>query len=234
MSDPEIEFYTRISDDITLEERYRLFQRYAENLGFDETYYGRRVYDEKHQASLQGFQIWDPAWKDVYDGENYIESDWAIAAIRTSTHGFRFDPPKRDLSKAEAAFTKDAQAYGRLNGFAIPLARANGLVAGLSATSSESRPTDEQINRLTAAAKLFDHVMAAYHADKMSEIAGLTEREVQLIRLHCDGYSAVQIARATGTTAQWTRKSFMYIRDKLGITNNNQLIVKAIAMGILT
>ncbi|MDJ0920605.1 MAG: autoinducer binding domain-containing protein [Henriciella sp.] len=233
MSDPDIEFYSRIADDIPTDKKYRLFQRHAENLGFDEIYYGRRVYNERHQAEMRGYQIWDPVWKEIYDGENYVEADWAMSAIRNVKHAFRFEVPQREMTAAEQAFTKDARHHGRLNGFAVPLATANGLVSGLSATSRESRPTDEQINRLIAASKLFDHVMAAHYSEQMSKTAGLTEREVQLVRLLCDGYSFVQMAHATGRSDQWIRKSFMIIREKLGVNNNNQVLVKAMSMGLL-
>lgn len=233
MSDPDIEFYSRISEPLPTEEKYLLFQRHAANLGFDETYYGRRTYNERHELEVKGYQIWDPVWKEIYDHQNYADADWAVTAMKQATCAFRFDPPKRELAGAELAFTTDAQYYGRLNGVGVPLARANETISGLSATSSERRPTDEQINRLVAAAKLFDHVMAAEFAKKMSDASGLTQRETQLIRLLCDGYSFVQMAHATGNSDQWIRKSFMRIREKLGVTNNNQVLVKAMTMGLL-
>lgn len=233
MSDPDIEFYSRIADSIPADEKFRLFQRHAENLGFDETYYGRRVFNKRHESEVRGYQVWDPVWKEIYDTENYVNADWAMQVLKDATTPFRFDPPRREMTKAERAFTKDAQHYGRLNGFAVALARGHNVISGLSATSTVSRPSDEQINRLTAAAKLLDHVMAAHYAADMSKSVDLTEREVRLIRFLCDGYSSVQMAHAMGRTDQWIRKSFMGIREKLGVVNNNQVMIKAMTMGLI-
>jgi len=149
MVDADTDFYDRISDDISVSERFALFHAYAENLGFSDAFYARKTFDPNNPASVIMFKHWDPEWLEIYQAKRYDRIDWSIKAARNRQTAFGFERPDYGLSKPERGFVKEARHHKRLNGFALPFRGALGTVAGFSVTGSIKPPTKEQINRVT-------------------------------------------------------------------------------------
>ena len=226
-SDPSVEFYSRINKSISLNKKFELFHRHADAIGFTDVYYCRYSYDHLHELVPTVFEVLDPDWAEKYQAEGYAEVDWVRNEILKSPYPIRFDEPKRPLTPQEDAFLKSAHAHGRMNGFAMSFRSSGKTPALFFALSTKARPSDEQIGRVSAAACLFDLVVAAELAKRTAKTVGLTPREINLIRLLEKGYSSVQIAGIVGSSEQWIRKSFMSIREKLGVGNNVELVLRA-------
>jgi len=233
MVDAATDFYSRISDDISVSERFGLFHAYAENLGFSDAFYARKVFDPDDPARVIMFKQWDPEWLEIYEAKRYGRIDWSLKAARNRQTAFGFERPDYELSKPEREFVKEARHHKRLNGFALPFRGALGTVAGFSVTGSIKPPTAEQMNRVTAAGQLLDLVMRSGAAAMSAKAAGLSFREVKLVQFLCEGYNMVQIAHTVGSSEQWIRKSFMQIRGKLRVGSNPELVLKAHALNLI-
>lgn len=227
------DFHAQIDSDLSVEKKFSLFHDFAQNWGFTDVFYARRAFTREEPQKRIIFKRWNPVWEDIYKTKRYDQQDWALKSARMRDKAFTFRDSAVDLSKQQAAFMKDAEHYGRLNGFAMPIKGLGKTVAGFSATGSDGKPMAEQINQVKAAGFLLDNTLAAEIKALTLEDIGIKYREIKLIRMLGQGFSMVQMAAVSGRSEQWIRKSFMGIRETFGVGSNSEVLVQAMRLGLL-
>ena len=180
------------------------------------------------------FIQWDQEWAEAYECGDYEDHDWVRNTIMEWTGVFRFRDTVCAKNEKQAEFIDLTRRFGRMNGIGIAFRNGSIVPGGMSAIAvNQAELTEEQVNRMHAAANLFDLVIAADLASRTAQTLGLTPREVRLLRLLARGQTAVQIAKLTGSSEQWIRRSFMTIREKLWVGNNVELVLRANALQLI-
>ena len=70
-------------------------------------------------------------------------------------------------------------------------------------------------------------------SDKPSEVARLTEREQEILKLFAEGMSYAEIGEARGNRPLTIRNAIYRIRDKLGAKSSQEMVVWAVRNGLL-
>ena len=70
-------------------------------------------------------------------------------------------------------------------------------------------------------------------SDRPSEVARLTEREQEILKLFAEGMSYAEIGEARGNRPLTIRNAIYRIRDKLGAKSSQEMVVWAVRNGLL-
>ena len=178
---------------------------------------------------------WNPEWAELYDAKNFRTWDQAMKKGRTADGPFLLRQPEAEIqSSKQREFYKAAEAYNRLNGFAVLFRSGFKPVSGLSATGLDRAPPNELILVTAAMGYVFNLLVAETVSRSACDALKVTEREYRLLRMMADGRTHVEVAKILGITEGWAHKSYAQLRAKLGVPTDPALIRIALEAGILT
>ena len=216
------------------------------HFGFDSFMYGVAISPlPDNDSCIYAFTTLPVEWVIRYDQKAYIEIDPRIADAWDRTMPVIWDQATmRGRGPAVDAFLDDAMAHGVASGVCMPLPDALGtrrIVVFNSATPELSSARRQQIARdlgdMLVFANYFHEIfMRAVVAKQIPPKAvgmRLSAREIECLRLAASGFTTEIIAKKLGIAARTTQFHFDSIRSKLGATNRQEAIARALREGLI-
>ncbi len=214
------------------------------HFGFDSFMYGVAVSPvPDHDSCIYAFTTMPMEWVVRYDQMAYIEIDPRVSGTWDRTVPLVWDQMAvRGKNPAVDAFLDDAKAHGIASGVCLPLHDETGTRILVAFNSSIAILTEERQQQI--ARDLGDMVVFAnyFHEIFMKEVvikgiptkvAGmkLSLRERECLRLAAGGLTTEAIARRLGIASRTAQFHFDSIRSKLGATNRQEAVARAIREG---
>lgn len=216
-------------------------------LGFDSFMYGTGIATRpKSELKSYVFTTLPREWVVRYDARGYIEVDPRIKHIFDGAMPFVWDQrSERGQDAATDAFLEDAAAQGIASGVALAVyCSSEGGHVGVAFNSSH--PEIDEVRRLEIARNLGDMFLLAvyFHEFFMKNVIGrgvppafegipLTARERQCLVFGSHGFTSKEMAAELHISERTVEMYYSHIRSKLGVSNRQEAIAKAIECGLI-
>lgn len=210
------------------------FDHFSDQLidyGFTDVFYGRLGLGSGEPIVMTR---WNKEWSELYSARRFETVDWALKTGKRSDGPFVFSEPSEIITRHEKEFAKAANAYNRLNGFAVPFRVSGQPIAGFSATGLDRRPSEGVVFALAAMGYVLNLSISGQLAADVCKATEVTPRQVNLLRLLGDGLTHVEIAHVLGISEDWAHKSFARLREKFSVRTDAALIKHVMEIGLLT
>jgi PAS domain S-box-containing protein len=137
-----------------------------------------------------------------------------------------------DVATDAASWRRDAAVAGISSAVAFPAVGPAGSVAVLSFYSFEQRvPSAELLRTLTAIGGELGRFLSLRRAELGPR--PLTDREIEVLRLAAEGYSAPRIAERFVISPHTVRTHFQHIYEKLGVSDRAAAVAQALRTGLI-
>jgi len=133
----------------------------------------------------------------------------------------------------EPATSPLAQACAASLAVAVPLHTPSGKCYGLILLGTRTKPSDQELATLAYEAAV---VFQRYYETILSldSVAGLTDREIQIVRWTSEGKTSGEIAIILGLSEHTINSYTATVLRKLQVVNRAQMVATAIRSGVIT
>jgi len=180
---------------------------------------------------------WPPEWLQYYRSSRFIEKDPILSALRIYREPFTFGDIVRDrrFSKLDRESLRAAAENGWARGFAAPFPRSGahfGLVTMLGRAG-------EMDDALRAPLTVICHLLLS-HARRIALVGdfamppmGLSQRQLEALRLVCTGCSDSEIATALKIAKPTAHAHVEEARRRLAARNRAHMAALSVAFGLV-
>lgn len=220
----------------TPEECGALFAEAIAPLGFD-TFASGEVDLVDRGRSVFHVIGWPESWRQFYVASGLIERDPVVAEIGVRTEPFTWTDLRksRKLSMAGTQALDRAAASGWTEGFVVPLPQASGRI-GLVSLAGHRDCTDPAERDFLALICICLHsyvrTLVGRHGFAVAP-AGLTEREIEAVRLIAYGKSDAQIGHDLGVATSTAHEFIEKAKRKMKVRTRAELAALAGSYGIV-
>lgn len=205
------------------------------NLGFDYCAYGMRLPYPLSSPETFMLNNYPEAWQLHYQQMNYLASD------PTVLHALKYESAVvwSDIFAEAPLFWEDAKAFGLAVGWARPCRGKHGVLSMLTLargaeplSASELNLKETKLNWLAQASH--EAMIRQVLPELLPEMkAGLTDREIEILRWSADGKSSGQISDILLISENTVNFHMKNSISKLRASNKTGAVVKAALLGIL-
>jgi LuxR family quorum sensing-dependent transcriptional regulator len=180
---------------------------------------------------------WPERWRQFYFASGLIERDPIVNELATRREPFTWSDLRNDrkLKRAGRDALDHAQAAGWSEGLVVPIAQAGNRVGLVSMVGSCERLDDGPKAFLTMISySLSAHVRTLTSREGFAAPpAGLTDREIEAMRLVAEGRSDSAIAAAMGVAPSTAHEFVEKAKRRLHAGSRAELAAIGVAMGII-
>ena len=187
--------------------------------------------------AVQHLTHWPEPWRDAYVTSGLAKRDVILEALARRRTPFTWRDLRADpaLSRPGQRALDRAMAAGWPDGFAVPIPVSAGRV-GFVSMLAQRAPMDHAIlpTLHLMASRLFDHVRTLIaRAGLPVRPMGLTDREIDCVRLIAAGRGDRAIAEALGIAPSTAHELVEKAKHRLGVRSRTRLAALAAAYGII-
>ena len=215
-------------------------------LGFETFVYAMQTGPSFHRESLGYYYTTAPQeWAVLYDQQAYLEVDPRVLNCWSSAIPFVWDQVSEKGKGARSdAFLRDAAKYGIASGVAFALhdARHAHAIVGLSSAIEViddvcRAQIAKNIGEILLLGHYFHELFARAVIERgiapLSQGAPLSSRQRECLTLAAHGQTTEDIAEKLQISERTVLFHFSDIRSKLGASNRQEAIAKAVAAGLI-
>jgi DNA-binding CsgD family transcriptional regulator len=215
----------------------RLFADVIAPFGFTASAGGAFVTSRLGAASIFYFQMWPPAWLQLYQRENFVNHDFLVAEARSCMVPFTWREAKerRVLTLGEKRVWQAVLDFGWREGLGIPIHGPRGYL-GLIVIASEATDIPLPLRHHLTMLALLAHERCRFltpEAAPPGMPANLTSREIECLRFVAGGLSDVETAKQLGLSVTTVKEYVDAVRTKLGARSRSQAVAILAAAGML-
>jgi LuxR family quorum sensing-dependent transcriptional regulator len=182
---------------------------------------------------------WPDAWSDRYTSQHYVRIDPVIQRTLLSDNVFVWSEELQNVNvdRKGISFMKEAQDFGFVNGFSVPIHSIRGFRAIVTYASDRVELSREARGAL--------HMISVYAHNKLKELkmggktplmqrsVNLTPRERECISWCSEGKTAWEISTILGISERTVSHILENAQRKMNTTNRTQLIAETIRAGLI-
>ncbi|MET0266474.1 MAG: autoinducer binding domain-containing protein [Duganella sp.] len=213
----------------------------AQNLGFDKVLF---AVIPQPKASLTDVYLrsnYPGKWRTAYDSQNLRAADPTVEHCFKASSPFVW-VPESFKSGAQSDLYEEAAAHGIKAGVTLPIHGVGGELGMLTCVRDQSAgsafKTDlgQQLGNLTLLRDIaFDTMRKYMHAPPpVQEAPVLTARELDCLQWMVAGKTAWEIGRILSISEAGVNFHIGNLRTKFGVTRRNDVVIKAIRLGLVT
>lgn len=230
------QFQDAIGQCQSIEDVARLLREAIAPFGFTACAAGAFLPADRGPEPRFFFQDWPQDWLALYMERNFVAVDYGVAEARRRLEPFSWNEAKaeRDLSRAEQALWDEANRWGWLDGFSVPIHGPGGYFA-IVTMARESEGVEASLRLHLRMLSLLTH-------DRCRELAGLgsvsdlaeplTARELECMRWVAAGKTDPEISEILEIGAATTKTHIEGARRKLGATTRSQAVARLVFAGL--
>jgi len=215
-----------------------LFRETIAPFGFDTFACGELDFDDRQRSAFYLID-WPDAWRRFYMTSGMIERDPVVEALATHSEPFTWSDLRADgsLSPAGANTLAKATAFGGwVDGLVVPVTRSGRKVGCVSMVGRERGMKPEVRAFLSLiSVSLHGHVRSLSSCNGFPiPPSGLTDREIECLKLVARGKSDREISRALSIAAATAHEHVENAKRKLNAGSRSEAVAIAASLGIVT
>jgi LuxR family quorum sensing-dependent transcriptional regulator len=182
---------------------------------------------------------WPSAWAERYMNRHYVRVDPVIQRTQLSDNAFVWSEElgKVTVDRKGLDFMREAQDFGFINGYSVPIHSIRGFRAIVTYSSDEVDLSREARGAL--------HMISIYAHNKVKELktggkaplikrsGNLTPREKECISWCSEGKTAWEISTILGISERTVSHILENAQRKMNTTNRTQLVAETIRAGLI-
>jgi LuxR family quorum-sensing system transcriptional regulator CciR len=180
---------------------------------------------------------WPQRWRDFYFSSGLIDRDPIVSELVTRREPFTWSDLRDDRKLAQLGrdALDRARAAGWSEGLVVPIGRAGNRVGLVSMVGPRGRLDDEAKAFLAVISHGLHAHVGALTARQGFAVppAGLTDREIEAMRLVAKGRSDTAIAAAMGVAPSTAHEFVEKAKRRLNARSRAELAAIGVAMGII-
>lgn len=231
-----IEFNTRLRRLTGLPACAELFRNAIAPFGFDTFACGELDLSDRDRAVFYIID-WPERWRRFYIGSGLIHRDPVIDSLAFRAEPFTWSELRADnkLAKLGSHALDLAAAEGWTEGLVVPLPNKGSRV-GLVSLVGHENITDPEVRALLCIISICLHgharTLVAHEGFAIPPV-GLTQREIECVRLVARGLSDGAIAEALGVARSTAHEFIEKAKARLKTRTRAELIAVAVSLGII-
>lgn len=230
------DFTTELRRLRTLPECAALFSAAIQPFGFD-TFASGEVDLVDRERTVFHLIEWPERWRQYYFSSGLLERDPIVSELATRREPFTWSELREDrkLEQAGRDALNKARKAGWTEGLVVPIGRTGARVGLVSMVGACARLEGETKAFLTLIAYSLDaHVRTLIGSQGFAAPPlGLTQREIEAMRLVADGRSDTAIAAAMNVAPSTAHEFVEKAKRRLKANSRAELAAIGVAMGII-
>jgi DNA-binding CsgD family transcriptional regulator len=212
------------------------FRRFIEQHHID-TFASGEIDLANRKRSVFHAMEWPERWRNYYFQSGLVEHDPLLAALDQEPGGFTWTElrSRRGLSLLGTEALNKIAVEGWTDGFVLPLHRSGSRYGIVSLVAYTHLIDRQQKADLTAASLVFQERMR-YHVPRDGfrvPPAGLTQREIECLKLIAQGLSDSKTGEALGISGSTVHEHAERAKRKLDARNRAEVVALATALAII-
>lgn len=213
----------------------------VENLGFEQMMFAVMPQPKTDPGNVFMLTSYQTAWREFYDKQNMIAVDPTVEyCFKTSTPLVWM--PQSFKTDAQQSLYEEASSFGLRVGVTLPIHGRNGEVGMLTCVRDQApgaafvKDLGAKLGELTLLRDVaYESLNKFMIADKKEdeEPPVLTARELDCLQWMAAGKTAWEVGRILGISEAGVNFHFSNLRTKFGVTKRNDVVVKAIRLGLV-
>lgn len=209
-------------------------------LGFDKVMFAVMPQPALNPNNVYMRSNYPSKWREEYDRQNMRATDLTVEHCFKAVSPFVWMPGSFKTT-AQSAMYEGAAGHGLKAGVTLPIRGTGGEIGMLTCVRDQAPGPDfhmellGQLGSLTLLRDIaFDAMRTYMHAAAPSEdVPVLTPRERDCLEWMVAGKTAWEIGRILGISEAGVNYHFGNLRTKFGVTRRNDVVIKAIRLGIV-
>lgn len=208
----------------------------AQSLGFEHCVYAIRINRPGKGWQFAMIGSLPSAWQERYWSRDYQAID---PTIRHSMHSSLPLVWSTELFAENRGLLRATQAIGFNYGWTYPMPESNGEFGMLTFARAQGVLAASELQGKLPLMRWYAHVAHStlFHSlgtrCRQESFAGLTSREVELLRLTAEGKTAADISEMLGIADRTANFHISNAMEKLGASNKTHAVVCALKLGLL-
>lgn len=213
----------------------------VENLGFEQMMFAVMPQPKADPGNVFMLTSYDSAWREFYDKQKLIAVDPTVEyCFKTNTPLVWM--PQSFKTSAQQSLYEEASSFGLRVGVTLPIHGLNGEVGMLTCVRDQApgnaflkdlgaKLGELSLLRDVAYESLSKFMITEQKDDEPPPV--LTARELDCLQWMAAGKTAWEVGRILGISEAGVNFHFSNLRTKFGVTKRNDVVVKAIRMGLV-
>ncbi|MBB3223611.1 helix-turn-helix transcriptional regulator [Pseudoduganella umbonata] len=216
-------------------------QAAARELGFDNVMFAVIPQPKLNIGEVYLRSNYPDRWRDYYDRNNLRATDPTVEYCFRSSSPFVWLPQSFKTAEQQALY-EEASAFGLKVGVTLPIRGVDGEIGMLTCVRDGNPGPDflKDLNQNLGALALlrdvaFDSLHQYVHAAPPPAEAApvLTARERDCLQWMCAGKTAWEIGRILSISEAGVNFHIANLRGKFGVSRRNDVVIKAIRLGLI-
>jgi len=244
-----LDFITRLNGTDSFVTAWQVYSEELASVGINQSLYGFSIMldGKRTHDDFLFLSNYSEGFLREYNGNQMGEHDVMVDWCEQYDTPLEWNSTPFNLTKEQKALEELSADYQVMNGFSIPLKLLHGQSwggVGLSATGisrkefeADIKPHYEYIQLIVQTFHMFVQKFPRFteaHSDDDHVLTALTKNEIETLRWLTHGYSIDEIAhKKLFRSVPMVNKYINRAKQKLNAKNRDQLIAKAIILGLL-
>ena len=178
------------------------------------------------------FDGWPEKWLDRYISQNYVARDPMVQSLYTTIHPFTWAEAlsRKRFSKADLAIMSEANAWGMIGGFVVPIFGVGGQVHAVTMAGRDVR-CDPEARAELHLISIYAYARAKQLKRRPEPFVRLTRRQMQALQWAALGKSDWEVGEQLGVSENTAHKHIEAAKSRFGVTTRMQAVVAALRQG---
>ena len=217
-------------------------QTAAQGLGFDKVLFAVIPQPKVSVADIYLRSNYPDQWREHYDRNNLRAADPTVEYCFKSSSPFVWMPQSFKTPEQQNLY-EEAASFGLKVGVTLPIRGVGGEIGMLTCVRDENpgpaflKDLGQNLGGLSLLRDVaFDSLHQYVHASATpaEEAPVLTAREFDCLRWMCAGKTAWEIGRILSISEAGVNFHITNLRTKFGVSRRNDVVIKALRMGLIT
>lgn len=213
----------------------------AQDLGFDKIMFAVIPQPKLNAADVYMRSNYPAKWREHYDHQNLRAADPTVEFCFKSSAPFIW-APESFKTPEQRALHEEASAHGLKSGVTLPIHGAGGEIGMLTCVRDQAagpefmRDLARQLGSLTLLRDIAFDSLRKYMdvAPPGQDVPVLTARELDCLQWMAAGKTAWEIGRIMSISEAGVNFHMGNLRSKFGVSRRNDVVIKAIRLGLIT
>lgn len=216
----------------------QVFTQQLNDLGIQ--YFGYFVLSNNPEQSPVIIGNYPENWTNQYIERNYMDVDTTVALCCMKVTPFTWGMAKKlNMDPKSIEFWQEAKQHQIEHGVSVPIHINTQQKVGIGCSildSNEASWLNQYGKHLAVLSTLYHQQRESlvHSPDRVIKQLKLTHRELECGKWVCAGYTLDQVALKTRISERTVRFHLDKLKQKLGVSTREQVIVKLIAYGLVT
>ncbi len=217
-------------------------QTAAQGLGFDKVLFAVIPQPKVNIGEIYLRSNYPDQWRDHYDRNNLRAVDPTVEYCFKSSSPFVWMPQSFKTPEQQTLY-EEAAAFGLKVGVTLPIRGVGGEIGMLTCVRDENpgpaflKDLGRNLGGLSLLRDVaFDSLHQYVHASvaPTEEVPNLTARELDCLQWMCAGKTAWEIGRILSISEAGVNFHITNLRSKFGVSRRNDVVIKALRLGLIT